>query len=91
MIDAFAAGLVLGVVYCALLWFAVQRLSKAQHPVLWLIGSAVPRLGIPLAGFYWVMDGQWERLIVCLTGFVLARLVVQQCVKSHRAGRQVGT
>lgn len=77
---AFAAGLLLGAAYCAMLWYVVRRLTSAQRPGLWLIGTAVPRIAVPLAGFYWVMDGSWERLLACLAGFVVARLVIQRRV-----------
>jgi F1F0 ATPase subunit 2 len=81
MAGAFAAGLALGAAYCAMLWFAIRRLHAARRPGLWLVGTAIPRLGVPLAGFYVVMDGRWERLMACLAGFVLARLVIQYRVK----------
>jgi len=29
-----------------------------------------------LAGFYFVGGGHWERLLLCLLGFVVARLIV---------------
>jgi len=29
-----------------------------------------------LAGFYFVSGGHWERLLLCLLGFVIARVVV---------------
>ncbi len=34
------------------------------------------RMGITLAGFYFVGRGDWRRLIACLLGFVVARFVV---------------
>jgi hypothetical protein len=33
-------------------------------------------MSIALAGFYFVSGGHWERLLLCLVGFVIARLVV---------------
>jgi F1F0 ATPase subunit 2 len=33
-------------------------------------------MSIALAGFYVVSRGHWERLLLCLVGFVIARLVV---------------
>ena len=33
-------------------------------------------MSIALAGFYLCRGGHWERLLLCLLGFVIARLVV---------------
>ena len=48
----------------------------AGQPALWFLGSLLLRMGIALAGFYFVAGGDWERLLPCLLGFVVARLVV---------------
>lgn len=88
--KAFASGLVLGAVYCAMLWFSVQRVYTARNPMLWLGATAVPRIAVPLASFYWIMDNRWERLLACLAGFVVARLAVQYWVKSAGAARPAG-
>jgi F1F0 ATPase subunit 2 len=34
-----------------------------------------------LAGFYVVSGGHWERLLVCLLGFVTARLIVTRLIR----------
>jgi hypothetical protein len=39
-------------------------------------------MSIALAGFYFVSGGQWERLLLCLVGFVIARLVVTWLTRS---------
>jgi hypothetical protein len=33
-------------------------------------------MSVALAGFYFVSRGHWERLLLCLLGFVVARLAV---------------
>lgn len=88
--KAFVSGLVLGGVYCAMLWFSVQRVYIARNPMLWLAATAVPRIAVPLASFYWVMDSRWERLLACLAGFVVARLAVQYWVKSAGTAQPAG-
>ena len=35
------------------------------------------RMSVTLAGFYFVGREHWERWLLCLLGFVLARLVVK--------------
>ena len=33
-------------------------------------------MSLALAGFYFVAGGHWQRLLACLLGFVIARLIV---------------
>jgi len=34
-----------------------------------------------LVGFYVVSDGHWERLLVCLLGFTIARLIATRLTR----------
>ncbi len=86
---ALAAGLVLGLFYFGGLWLTVQRLPQTRHPGLLAFLSLTIRLGVTLVAFYLVMAGRWERLLVCLAGFLLARfLLVRRLgpISSPRAG-----
>lgn len=71
-----AAGLLLGVIFFGGLWWTVRRGVRSPRPVLWFLGSTVLRMGIALAGFYFVGGGQWQRWLGCLIGFVAARFIV---------------
>ena len=82
-----ASGVLIGAIYCAMLWLSLQHMRVARWPVVWLLATALPRLGIPVAAFYWVMDGHWQRLVVSLAGFLAARFVIQQRLT---LGRPVG-
>jgi F1F0 ATPase subunit 2 len=39
------------------------------------------RTGIVLAGFYFVGGGRWQRLLVCLLGFSIARFLVMRLTR----------
>lgn len=78
LILAFSAGLLLGAVFFGGLWWTVHKCLTTPHPAQWLLGSALIRMSITLAGFYFVSDGQWTRLLACLAGFIIARLIVTQ-------------
>ena len=41
------------------------------------LGSMLLRMSLTLTGFYFVGGENWERWLLCLIGFVLARLVVK--------------
>lgn len=73
---AFVTGALLGVVFYGGLWWTVRKAVSSQQPALWFFGSQLVRMGVVLVGFYLVSDGRWERLVACLVGFVLARMLV---------------
>ena len=70
------AGLFLGAMFFGGLWWTVCKGASSPHPALWFFGSLLLRMSFALAGFYFVGRGHWERLLVCLLGFVMARLIV---------------
>lgn len=81
IVFAFATGLVLGVLFFGGLWLTVKRISTAKMPGFLFFGSFLLRTGIILIGFYYVSAGNWQRLIVCLIGFVAARFIVSHFTK----------
>jgi F1F0 ATPase subunit 2 len=73
---ALAAGIALGVFYFGGLWWTVVRGLAARHAALWFFASLLLRTAVTMLGFYLVGRGSWDRLLVCLAGFVMARLIV---------------
>jgi F1F0 ATPase subunit 2 len=73
---ALTAGAGLGAIFFGGLWWTVRKGVASKQPALWFFGSLLLRMSIALAGFCFVGLGHWERLVVCLLGFVIARLVV---------------
>lgn len=80
-------GLLLGAVFFGGLWWTVRNGVSSRRSALWFLGSLILRTGIVLAGFYWVSDGRWERLIACLFGFIGARFVVTGLTRLPRADK----
>jgi F1F0 ATPase subunit 2 len=70
------AGFGLGAFFFGGLWWTVRRALSAQQPALWFLGGWMLRMGVALAGFLVVADGHWQRLLACLSGFVVARIAV---------------
>jgi F1F0 ATPase subunit 2 len=81
LLVALAAGVLLGAIFFGGLWWTVRRGFSSNQPALWFFGSLLLRTGITLAGFYLVAAGHWERLVVCLIGFVLARVAVTRLTR----------
>jgi F1F0 ATPase subunit 2 len=70
------AGALLSVFFFGGLWWTVQKGVVSERPELWFLGSQLLRTSLILAGFYFVSQGHWSRLVACLLGFVIARVVV---------------
>jgi F1F0 ATPase subunit 2 len=87
---AWSAGVSLGAVFFGGLWWTVRRGVSSERPALWFFCSLLVRMSAALAGFYFVSNGQWDRLLLCLAGFVMARLVVTRLTRSkERRNRPV--
>jgi F1F0 ATPase subunit 2 len=76
LVPAWVMGVLLGAMFFGGLWWTVQKGLTSQRSALWFIGSLLLRTSIALAGFYFVSSGNWEKLLVCLLGFIMARLIV---------------
>jgi F1F0 ATPase subunit 2 len=79
---ALAAGVLLGTIFFGGLWWTVRKGVSSQWPALWFFGSLLLRMSITLGGLYFVGRGQWERWLLCLLGFVLARFVARRLTRS---------
>jgi F1F0 ATPase subunit 2 len=75
---ALVEGCLLGAIFFGGLWWTVRKSISFTQPALWFLGSMLLRMSIALAGFYFVGGGQWERLVSCLLGFIVARSVVMR-------------
>jgi len=76
LVLALMTGVLLGAIFFGGLWWTVRKGFRSKQPALWLFGSQLLRTSIALAGFYFIARGHWESLLVCLLGFVMARLLV---------------
>ena len=76
LVLALVAGVLLGAIFFGGLWWTIQKGVSSKRPALWFFGSLLLRTSIALVGFYFIARGHWERLLVCLLGFVMARLIV---------------
>ena len=70
------AGLLLGAIFFGGLWWTVRLGVASRRPALLFLGSMLLRTVVVVAGFYFVGDGHWQRLLACLFGFVIARIIV---------------
>ena len=83
VILAFVMGVLLGTFFYGGLWWTIQKGVSSKQPALLFTGSLAVRTIIALAGFYFVSRGNWHRLLGCLVGFVIARILVTWFTRIH--------
>ena len=84
------AGMALGGFFFGGLWWTVKTSVSSTRPGMLVLISLLVRLAITLAGFYLVAGSHWQRLLGCLLGFVLARLIVTRFVSPRFADQDTG-
>lgn len=72
------AGGVLGVLFFGGLWWTVKKGVSSTQPALLFFVSMLLRTIVVLIGFYFIGGGHWSRLLSCLLGFIIARLIVMR-------------
>ena len=82
LVLALAAGLSLGAIFFGGLWWTVRKGVSSKHPAFWFLGSLLLRMSLVVAGFYFVGCGDWQRLVVCLLGFIIARFCVMRLTRT---------
>ena len=78
LLIALVAGGLIGAVFYGGLWWTVARGVSSKRPATWFLTSLMVRMAIAILGFYAVSNGSWMRLVACLLGFVVARVIVTQ-------------
>jgi F1F0 ATPase subunit 2 len=85
------AGFALGIVFYGGLWLTVRALPKSRHVLLLALASFWGRTALVVAGLLLAMDGSWQRALVCLVGFAVARIALARWIapQNHLAGKGV--
>ena len=82
----FLTGGLLGAVFFGGLWWTIQHRASCPRPALSFVLSFWLRSSVAVAGFFLVSGHHWERWLLCLLGFVVARLVVTWLTRPSRGG-----
>jgi F1F0 ATPase subunit 2 len=81
---AVLAGVLIGAIFFGGLWWTVLYGLKVKRPALLFILSLTARFALALIGFYLVAGGHLERLVACLVGFIVSRVVIGRLMRCHR-------
>jgi F1F0 ATPase subunit 2 len=80
-ISSLIAGLLLGAFFFGGLWWTVRKGIKSERVALWFFGSMLLRTGVVMLGFYLLLGDSWQRTLVALLGFFIARLIVTRLTR----------
>lgn len=87
LVLSWAAGFGLGAFFYGGLWWTVRRTLVSPAPAQWMLGSALVRMGVVMAGFYLVAGSHGERWLLCVVGLTVARAVVTWLTKRSEVAR----
>ena len=82
LVLALAAGLSLGAIFFGGLWWTVRKGVSSKRPAFWFLGSLLLRMSLVLVGFYFVGRGNWQRLVACLLGYIIARFCMMRLTRT---------
>ncbi|MCH9727297.1 MAG: ATP synthase subunit I [Planctomycetes bacterium] len=85
LIVSLGTGMLLGAIFFGGLWMTVKKIDKVRQPWLLFLVSSLSRTLITLTGFWfvgiWLSEaGRWQRMTLCLIGFVIARHICTRLV-----------
>lgn len=83
MLPSLLAGIILGLIFFGGLWLTIQKGLRSKNSALIFAGSFIIRIAIILSGFYFVVQYGWKNLLVCLLGFLIARIAVTRMTKRN--------
>lgn len=81
-------GAALGGVYFALLWLTVKYLATMRRPALWVMLSLLLRMGLMLAGLYWITNDSWQMLVAALVGIIVVRVIFTRRLRPESSLKQ---
>jgi len=82
LIFSLLAGVLLGTIFFGGLWWTIRKGISSKQPAALFFFSLLLRTSIALTGFYVVAHGDWHRVLACLVGFFLARILVTWCTRT---------
>ncbi len=75
-------GVMLGLSFYSGLWWTTHKVIGDAWSPWWFIASFIVRTSVVMAGFYLVAGPNWRNLLICLCGFLIARLMVALSLRS---------
>jgi F1F0 ATPase subunit 2 len=86
LLPALVGGVALGILFFGGLWWTVQKGVHSERPAFWFFTSFLLRTSMALTGLYYISAGDWPRLLVCLLGCIIGRLIVMRLSRLEKSG-----
>ena len=87
LLPGLLAGIGLGIVFFGGLWLTIQKGLQSKKSGLIFTGSFIIRMTVILVGFYYVGANDWQMMLACLAGFLIARLVITRYTKKQELSK----
>jgi F1F0 ATPase subunit 2 len=85
LILSLLTGVLLGTIFFGGLWWTIRKGVSSKQPAALFFVSLLLRTSIALTGFYVVARGDWRRVLACLVGFFVARILVTWLTRTPSA------
>ena len=85
LMFSLVVGLILGTFFFGGLWWTVKRGFESPAAVWWFIGSGLLRFSTVIVGFYYLGQGSWQRMLIGLGGFFIAKLIIVRLPRIQKA------
>ncbi|MDT7829868.1 ATP synthase subunit I [Pricia sp. S334] len=83
LLPAVLAGAVLGTLFFGGLWVTIRLGLRSNRTGLIFAGSAIIRMAMVVVGFYYVGANSWQKMLACLGGFLIARIVITRITQKQ--------
>ena len=87
LLPALLAGVGLGILFFGGLWLTIQKGMQSKKSGLIFTMSFIVRMTVILMGFYYVGASDWKKMLACLAGFLIARLVITRYTKKQEQSK----
>ena len=84
LLLALLAGIGFGILFFGGLWLTVRKGLNSKSPTLIFMGSLILRVVLIVVGFYYVGANSWQRMLVCLLGFLIARIAITRMTNKDK-------
>ena len=71
-----ALGMLVGALFLGGLWLTIRRGLRSRNPEKLFLISYVARVVLAAAAMLFIAQGDMHRLLLCSTGFILARIAL---------------
>ena len=75
-------GILLGAIFFGSLWWTIKKVVLSKRSEFWFFAILLLRMSFVLVGFYFIARGSWERLLMCLLGFFITRIIANRLAES---------